>query len=108
MLALFVSAGRGQSVSPSESSYAVGEDIVIAFAGGPGNAADWIAVYPQGITPDGDPRASLWFYTNGTKTAGGSIASGNMTFASPSLAEGNYSAWFLSNDGYTVRSRVNV
>ncbi|MGB0992905.1 MAG: endonuclease/exonuclease/phosphatase family protein [Akkermansiaceae bacterium] len=78
------------------------EDIVVSFSGGPGNATDWIAIYPQGIIPDGSPPASLWLYTNGTQISGGSATSGSVTFSNPSLVAGNYSLWFLQNDGYTV------
>lgn len=92
----------GQAIAPNKTNYGIGENIEVAFSGGPGNAADWIGLYPQGIIPDGSPTASLWFYTNGTRTSGGNATSGSITFANPSLAAGSYSAWFLQNDGYTV------
>jgi endonuclease/exonuclease/phosphatase family metal-dependent hydrolase len=97
-----VSLVSAQSVSPQKASYEVGEDIVVDFSGGPGNAKDWIGIYTKGETPDGDPASLEWLYTNGTQSSGGSLTSGSVTFSNSGLAEGTYSVWFLENDGYNV------
>jgi len=91
-----------QTVTPNKADYDIGEDVSIAFTGGAGNATDWVAIYPQGVIPDGSPAATLWSYANGTQTSGGNLTAGNVTFANPTLAAGNYSAWFLANDGYAA------
>ena len=102
VFALIVGKVTAQSVTADKNNYAVNENIVASFAGGPGNASDWLAVYPQGVVPDGSPAATLWLYTNGTQTSGGNATSGSVTFSSSSLAVGNYSLWFLANDGYSA------
>lgn len=76
--------------------------IVATFSAGPGNTSDWIGIYPQGITPSGSPQSLLWRYTNGTTTAGGTLKNGSVTFSNPQLPQGQYSAWFLANNGYSV------
>lgn len=91
-----------QSVTPGKTSYTVGESIVINFAGGPGNAKDWIGIYTNGVTPDGNPASLDWRYTNGTQTSGGNATAGSVTFPAPVLAAGTYKIWFLANDAYGV------
>lgn len=76
--------------------------IVATFSAGPGSASDWIGIYPQGTTPSGSPQSLLWRYTNGTTSAGGTLKNGVVTFSNPQLPQGQYSAWFLANNGYSV------
>jgi len=99
---LAVPALMAQSISPQQASYVTGEDVVVDFSGGPGNAKDWIGIYTKGVTPDGNPAALIWNYTNGTQSSGGSATSGSVSFSNPGLSEGTYSLWFLANDGYSV------
>ncbi len=100
--ALLLLCSHAQSVTPDKVSYVEGEEIIASYSGGPGNASDWIAIYSQGNIPDGSPAASAWYYTNGTQTAGGSSTAGDVTFTNSGLVAGNYSVWFLANDGYTA------
>ncbi len=102
MLLSLIQWASAQSVTPNKVNYEKGVDVSIAFSGGPGNSADWVGVYPQGGVPDGSLAATLWAYTNGTQSSGGNLTAGNVTFSNPTLAAGNYSAWFLANDGYTA------
>ncbi len=87
--------------------YAPGEIVTAAFEGGPGNATDWIGIYPSPIpgggNPDGTPASTDWKYVSGSRTAGASgITSGSLAFAPGTpLAQGLWAAWFLANDGYT-------
>ncbi len=91
----------------SKRLYAPGEVVSAAFEGGPGNATDWIGIYPSplpdGGNPNGSPSSTDWKYVSGSRTAGASgITSGSLTFAPvPPLAQGLWAAWFLANDGYT-------
>ena len=57
---VFVLAGsaslnaQGVALSTSKAKYTAGESIKVNFAGGPGNPADWIALYRPGTTPGGE------------------------------------------------------
>jgi hypothetical protein len=81
--------------------YAPDEKIDASWTNGPGNPTDWVGIYPRGVVPDGNPGSTLWFYVNGTRTATSGIANGSVSFTSPGLANGEWSAHFLANDGYT-------
>src|SRR5262249_1974065 len=92
-------------LSTSKTIYAPGESIVASFSDGPGNARDWVGIYPDGATP-GDVGSTLWYYVGGSQTPGAALTSGTLTFAAGSgswpLAEGRWKAFFLANDGYSV------
>ncbi|MBJ6368168.1 endonuclease/exonuclease/phosphatase family protein [Snuella sedimenti] len=92
---------HAQSVSPSKTTYALGEAIIINFSGGPGNSKDWIGIYNQGETP-GNVNATDWFYVNGKKNATKKLSSGSITFSSGLPNAGNYDVHFLENDGHTI------
>lgn len=87
-------------MTPKQASYDVGEQIVVDFSDGPGNATDWVGFYQPGNIPDGEPGSITWLYTNGTGTGGGALTEGTLTFPAGSLAAGDYALWFLANDGY--------
>jgi len=101
------SVRRGQQsvLSTSKSIYPPGEPIVASFSDGPGNATDWVGIYPDGTTP-GSLGSTLWYYVGGSKTPGAAYTSGTLTFAAGSgawpLAPGRWKAFFLANDGYSV------
>ena len=84
-----------------QAVYAPGQDIVSSWTGGPGSATDWVGIYPRGTVPDGDPGSTIWLYVNGTQTATSGLVDGSLTFASPGLPAGEWSAHFLANNGYT-------
>ncbi len=94
--------GGNPAVSLSQDSYDVDESVTVNFTGGPGNDADWVGIYLPGQTPAQGTPSTLWAYTNGTQSTGGGVTSGSVTFNNPGLAEGNYVAYFLENNGYTV------
>lgn len=85
----------------NKTSFLKGEPITATFAHGPGGASDWIGIYPQGVTPSGNPASTAWYYTNGSRTVGGSLTDGNVAFSTTSISPGQYNAWFLQNGGYT-------
>ena len=54
---------------------------------------NWIGIYPAGKTP-GSVNSLQWSYAG--------AASGDISFATSNLAAGNYTAWYLYQNGYTV------
>ncbi|RYD47704.1 MAG: hypothetical protein EOP85_04970, partial [Verrucomicrobiaceae bacterium] len=99
-LGFSVAALAAPSISLNKESHAPGETIVVSFSGGPGNASDWIGIYTDGITPNGNPQSLAWYYTNGTKTASGNLTQGTVNFPNTGLGPGTYKVFFLANDGY--------
>lgn len=92
-----------------ERIYRSGDPIVATYAGGPGNDADWIGIYPEADHPGGQSFAWSWFYTNNTQTTNGRFGptEGEVVFDVGSgpiwpLPGGRYRAFFLCCDGYTV------
>ncbi len=76
-----------------KASYAFDESIVVSWTNAPGNANDWIGIYPRGVTP-GDVSSSAWTYA-------GEVEEGSVTFtAAENLPPGAWTAWYLLNDGY--------
>ena len=76
-----------QELAPSKSTYKPGEDVVISFSGGPGNAKDWVGIYKEGQTP-GDVNSTDYKYVDG-KT------SGELVF--DPLPVGKYDAYLLED-----------
>jgi hypothetical protein len=96
------------ALSLDERRYESGETIVASFANGPGNATDWIGIYPEDAVPGAD-QAWAWFYTDNTQAAPGQFGptQGQVVFDGASgpiwpLPGGRYSAYFFCCDGYTV------
>jgi hypothetical protein len=88
------------AVRPDHRNYSPGQSIVVGFTNGPANAKDWIAVNKAGQTP-GPGTSVLWLYVDGTKGGAKGLADGAVTFAG-GLPAGEYRAFLLENDGYTV------
>jgi len=107
--------GGGAFITLPKTSFASGEAITVTFGGGPGNAKDWIAVYPRTDTPHSG--STLWAYcatnnhtattqavTMGTVTLDASSA--NNTTSWPLAAGTSWTAYYLVNDGYTSIASV--
>ncbi len=94
-----------ESTSPvvrrDKASYLPGEAIAITFTNGPANAKDWVAFYPEGVTP-GSQNSTLWRYVDGTTSGNTGLSSGTLPFASGLTTVGRYVAYLLSNDGYDI------
>ena len=95
--------GRAQAATlvPGHSAYFPGEDIVLAFAGGPGNAKDWVGIYPEGVVP-GSVGSTRWQYVDGTTQGTRGVREGQLTFAGGLNLSGVWDAHLLLNDGYTI------
>jgi YVTN family beta-propeller protein len=105
LLSTAAAAAAAPGLTAGKTSYARGEPIQLTFAGGPGNPTDWVGVYPTGVQP-GTVGSTLWYYVDGSRTAGAGLTSGTLSFGPGSgswpLAAGRWDAYFLANDGYTV------
>jgi endonuclease/exonuclease/phosphatase family metal-dependent hydrolase len=99
--AMFTASAAPKSIKLDAPSYPAGSPITAAFSGGPGNDDDWIGIFPASINNPSTGTYLDWLYTNGTRTPGGNLKSGSVTFANPTLLPGNYKAWFLADNGYT-------
>ena len=97
--------GNAQELVPSKTTYKPGEDIVLTFSDGPGNAKDWVGIYKEGQTP-GDIGATLWFYVDGTDGGSTGKDTGSLVFKG-SLSVGWYEAHLLEDDGYTILASVS-
>ncbi len=99
-----LAAGLGMGAAPAFAqaaprvltefpTYVVGEPIQTIYSGGPGNATDWIGIYPEDIVP-GSVGSTLWQYTVG--------GAGALTFADGLATAGAWDAHLLLNDGYDI------
>ena len=88
------------TISLDKTNYDLTEEIVVSWADGPGNPADWIGIYPRGLTPG--VGSSGYLYVNGTQVSTVGIVDGSVTFTPSFLpGPGSWTAWYLLNDGYT-------
>jgi len=85
-----VEQALGESVSTDKTSYAVGENVRVTWAGLPGNYYDWVTLSPAGGAPSAYVRYSYVY----------SRANGSVTFSSPPA--GNYVARAYLNNTYTL------
>ena len=81
-----------QELVPSKTTFKPGEDVIISFSGGPGNALDWVGIYKDGQTP-GDVASTQYEYVDGQ-------TSGELMF--DPLPVGKYEAYLFEDDGYEV------
>ena len=72
-----------------------GAPVTFTYAAPAGklDAKNWIGIYADGASP-GHGNALLWAYAPN--------ASGSLPFATAALAAGDYSAWYLFQNGYAV------
>ncbi|HNQ87744.1 MAG TPA: hypothetical protein PKM73_03815 [Verrucomicrobiota bacterium] len=91
------------TVATDKTSYAIGADIVVTFADGPGHAKDWIGIYEADQTPGaGGTASALWNYVDGTRNGLVGKTAGTMTFAGGLDEPGDWVVYLLENDGYTI------
>jgi len=77
------------------------EDILLSFASGPGQPKDWVGLYPIDATPGPTP-STRWFYVDGTQGGATGYKEGTLTFGGGLTLAGDWAAYFLLNDGYTI------
>lgn len=82
------------------ASYPAGAAITATFRSGPGNADDWIVIFPATINAPSTGTYVDWYYVNGTRTVGEKLKNGSVTFVNPALGPGDYKVWFLASNGY--------
>jgi agmatine deiminase len=88
---LTLSATRGAPV----------QSLTATVTNGPGNAADWVGLYPAGGTSATYNRLAYW-YLNGLTTAPASGVTGaTLTFTLPTTP-GNYDVRLFLNNSLTV------
>lgn len=102
---LLAYSSHAQSLVTEYPAYFVDETFNVSFNQGPGNAKDWIGVYPEGTVP-GSTGATRWDYLDDTRNGALGVKEGQVNL--PGLAAaGIWTAHFLLNDGYTILSQTN-
>jgi hypothetical protein len=88
-------AAAAPTLTTGTPSVKSGSTITFNYAtiAGQMSSANWIGIYPAGVTP-GSQASTSWQYA--------SSMSGSLGFSTSGLASGNYAAWYCYNDGYTV------
>ncbi len=85
--------GETDVLTPSKSSYTLGETVVIDYSDGSGSSRDWIGIFRKGdLTGSCQQNDQYvdWSYTNGAR--------GTASFTG--LEAGEYEAQLFSDDGY--------
>lgn len=88
-------------VRRDKMTYAPGEAITLTFTNGPANPKDWVGIYPEGVVP-GSVGSTLWKYVDDTEAGTTGVANGSVTFGGGLATVGQYTAYLLMDDGYTV------
>ena len=91
--------GEKPTVGTTKKTYGPGEGFTVKWYGAPANRWDWVGIYERG----GDPHDYiLWAYTNGT--VAGEYTFGRADAGPWPLAPGDYSVYYLLNDGYQQKA----
>ncbi|HYB94556.1 MAG TPA: S8 family serine peptidase [Vicinamibacterales bacterium] len=81
-----------------------GTTLSVSIANGPGNATDWIGLFPSG---GGDTSYITWMYLNGARTPPASgMTSATVSFPAP--AAGTYNVRLFANNGSTKIATSNT
>lgn len=99
--AFVVVAADAPWLNLSKRDYATTELIVVNFKNGPGNAKDWIGIYPDGVTPGSTP-STIWLYLDGTQNGNDVVTSGRLEFPGGLSNPGKWVAYLLENDQYNI------
>jgi hypothetical protein len=76
----------------------LGQPVTVTWAGATANPDSWVGIYSANATPQAQV-STQWNYLNGTRTAGGSVPDGQMSF---NLPVGSYFAVLFVDEGYTI------
>lgn len=99
-LAISLQTVAATQIRSNHDDYFPGEEIQIAFQGGPGNPKDWIGVYPPEAEP-GPVGSTIWKYVDDTQGGATGLTEGSVTFPNGLSLGGDWVAYFLLNAGYT-------
>ena len=80
------SARAAPKLSLSDSSYEMGETIIVSFSGATKNSKDWIGIFRKGRKPNRN-NAGTWFYVDGTTVGYAGLASGSLSFPESVLSK---------------------
>ena len=80
------SARAAPKLSLSDSSYEMGEPIIVSFSGATKNSKDWIGLFKKGRKPNRN-NAGTWFYVDGTTVGYAGLASGSVSFPQSVLSK---------------------
>lgn len=90
-------------VQTDKPTYNLGEPIALTFRNAPGNAKDWVGIYPKGVDPAGkNISATLWNYTDGTRTGTAGITESTVTFNAGLNTQDAWTAYLFENDTYNI------
>jgi endonuclease/exonuclease/phosphatase family metal-dependent hydrolase len=89
--------GDKPTVATAKSVYSPGEGITATWYAAPANRLDWVGLYKRGADPQKDYYI-LWVYTGGT--VAGEYTFGRADAGPWPLAPGDYTVYYLLNDGY--------
>ena len=93
-------AAGAATIQSDHDDYYPGETIQITFVDGPGNAKDWIGVYPPDAQPGPTP-STIWQYVDGTRSGTRGVKEGTLVFPNGLSLGGDWLAYFFVNDSYT-------
>lgn len=83
-------------ISVSKSIYGLAEAITVTVMNGPGNAKDWVGLYPKGSIPGNSNPSLDWGY----------VVNNQVVIAGGLPSVGEYEAILCENDGYNILARV--
>jgi hypothetical protein len=96
----------GPSIVLSATTATVGQSVIATVTNGPGNAGDWVGLYPIGTSSATTNRVS-YQYLNGLQGAPASgVGAATLTFALPSA--GTYEMRFFVNNSLTTIAKSGV
>lgn len=98
--------GQAPTVVAEHDNYLPEDPIVVSFSGGPGNAKDWIGIYPDGIAP-GSQNSTRWNYVDGTQNGNAGLKEGSVLFPTGLSFGGVWKAFLLLNDGYDILAETS-
>ena len=83
---LVVSVQAAPKLSLSDSSYEMGEPIIVSFSGATKNSKDWIGLFKKGRKPNRN-NVGTWFYVDGTTVGYAGLTSGSLSFPESVLSK---------------------
>lgn len=98
--------GQTPTLELDHFEYHPSEAITAVFAKGPGNAKDWIGIYPEGTVP-GSVGSTIWRYVDGTGGGSVGLTEGTVLFPQGLTFAGPWTAFLLLNDGYDVLAQTS-